>query len=182
MKVENTQGGRSLGEESHERAAMKRSPATVGKRAELLDKTKWGMSFEWSQLEALAAYFEHYEIAGNTVLFREGSRDAYMGVITSGRVKIHKTGDSGKHRRICVLGSGQAFGEMSLIDGYPRSASVVAVEPVTLLIMTRAGFERLCNECPHLGVKLLEKIAKLMSERLRQTSGILIDYLDDVER
>jgi len=160
---------------------LKQSPVTIGKRAEFLDQTKWGRDFEWGQLESLAAFFEHYEISKSAILFSEGSREAYMALITSGKVKIHKTGGSGKHRRICVLGPGQAFGEMSLVDGYPRSATVVAMERVTLLILTRESFTRLSQEAPQLAVKLLMKIAKLMSERLRQTSGILIDYLDDSE-
>ena len=169
-------------ETTHAHSVMRKSPVTVGKRAELLDKTKWGRDFEWSQLASLAGFFELFEIPGRATLFTEGTRDPYMAVIVSGKVKIHKTGGSGKNRRICVLGPGQAFGEMSLIDGYPRSATVVTVDPVSLLILSREGYERLRAECPQLAVRILEKIAKLMSERLRQTSGILIDYLDDTHR
>ena len=164
---------------SQKKEDLKKSPYTIRKRAEFLDSTKWGRDFEWHQLEALAAYLEPYEIPRGKILFKEGSREAYMALVTEGKVKIHKTGDSGKNRRIGVLGAGQAFGEMSLVDGYPRSATVVAMEPVTLLVLTRARFEELCTEAPQLAVKLMKKIAKLMSERLRQTSGILIDYLDD---
>ena len=164
---------------TREKEDLKKSPFTIRMRAEFLDSTKWGRDFEWHQLEALSAYLEPYEIPRSKILFKEGSRDAYLSLVTHGKVKIHKTGDSGKNRRICVLGPGQAFGEMSLIDGYPRSATVVAMEEVTLLVMTRDRFEELCVEAPQLAVKLLKKIAKLMSERLRQTSGILIDYLDD---
>lgn len=162
-----------------DKVMLKRSPMTKGKVAEFIDSTRWGRDFEWSQLEQLSNYFDPYVIPRSAILFSEGSRDAYMGLIVSGKVKIHKTGESGKNRRICVLGSGQAFGEMSLIDGYPRSATVVAMESVTLLILSREKFNALCAECPQLAVRLIIKISKLMSERLRQTSGILIDYLDE---
>ncbi len=78
------------------------------------------------------------------------------------------------------LGTGKAYQQelLALIDGEPRSATCVATEPSVLLALTQAGFQRLCEERPALALKLLTRIAKLMSRRLRQTSGRLVDYLD----
>jgi CRP/FNR family cyclic AMP-dependent transcriptional regulator len=66
---------------------------------------------------------------------------------------------------------------MSLVDGEPRSASVVADEPTTLVVLTAEGFACLSSEVPRLAIKVLLKISKLISQRLRQTSGTLVDYL-----
>jgi CRP-like cAMP-binding protein len=66
---------------------------------------------------------------------------------------------------------------MSIIDGEPRSAAAVTAVESTLLVMTADKFNRLLDEWPRVAVVLVMKIAKLMSQYLRQTSGRLIDHL-----
>jgi CRP-like cAMP-binding protein len=66
---------------------------------------------------------------------------------------------------------------MTIIDGEPRSASAITVGEATLMVMTEDNFDRLVNERPRVAVVLVLKIAKLMSQYLRQTSGRLIDHL-----
>ena len=66
---------------------------------------------------------------------------------------------------------------MSLIDGEPRSASVIAEEPSLLVVLTGEGLAALSSDVPRLAIKVLLKIAKLISQRLRQTSGALVDSL-----
>ena len=68
-------------------------------------------------------------------------------------------------------------GELSLIDGEPRFASALAATYVTLLVLSKDKFVRLTKESPYLGVTLALKLAKLMSQRLRRTTGRLIDIL-----
>ena len=79
---------------------------------------------------------------------------------------------------IASLAKGAVFGEMSLIDGSPRSASIIANEDAILLVLTKDKFFYLMDHAPRLGLKLVLKIAKSLSLRLRQTSGVLIDYLE----
>jgi CRP-like cAMP-binding protein len=71
------------------------------------------------------------------------------------------------------------MGEMSLLDELPYSATAVAREDTQLLLLTRMNFERLGIEQPVLCNVLLRQIARLMSLRLRQTTGILLDYLGE---
>jgi CRP-like cAMP-binding protein len=98
-------------------------------------------------------------------------------LIVDGRVSVMKQGAGGAAKQISSAGAGRVVGEMSLIDGEPRSASVVADEPSTLVVLTGEGFAHLSSENPRLAIKVLLKISKLISQRLRQTSGALVDYL-----
>ena len=88
-----------------------------------------------------------------------------------------KEGAGHEAKQIGSAGVGRIIGEMSLIDGEPRSASVVADVPTTLVVLTGEGFARLSSDVPRLAVKILLKISKLISQRLRQTSGALVDHL-----
>ena len=67
---------------------------------------------------------------------------------------------------------------MSLLDDLPYSATATAKDLTKLVLITRHNFERLTEEHPILGVKMLKKIARLMSLRLRQTTGVLVDHLE----
>ena len=103
-----------------------------------------------------------------------------MCIIVEGKVDIVKEDGRLKRKLIASVSAGKAFGEMSLIEGDMRSAAAMASEDSTLLVLTKENFELLLNDNCVLGTKLLLKISKLMSQRLRMTSGILVDYLSEM--
>ena len=107
----------------------------------------------------------------------EGDWNDYSGRV--GRRLVHiSTEDSGPVAKVlATLGPGKTFGEMSLVDGQPRSATAIVREDATLLVMTDRKFRAMCNDFPRLGVKLLLMIASMVSQRLRQTSGQVVDFL-----
>ncbi len=128
--------------------------------------------------EMLSHHLQAFEADPGCVIFREGEPGRYMCLLVSGRVKSYKESDAEHMAEVANESRGRSVGEMALIDGEPRSATCVATEPTVLLLLTQASFERLCEERPALALKLLTRIARLMSRRLRQTSGRLVDYLD----
>ncbi|HOE16577.1 MAG TPA: hypothetical protein PLX02_03800 [Syntrophorhabdaceae bacterium] len=65
-----------------------------------------------------------------------------------------------------------------MIDGNPRSATAVASADTVLVALSKDDLNRLLKEKPYVGIKMLQKIAFSMSQRLRQTTGILVDYLE----
>ena len=146
-------------------------------RARLLDKTKWSSDFEWRQIEAMVKYMSVRKAAKDSILIREGAVESFMCIIISGKVRIEKEDENGSKKFITYVGPGQILGELSLNDEEPRSASAVAAEDVTFLMLTRDDFDRMSTEMPLLAVKLLLRIIKGLGERLRRTSGILADYL-----
>ena len=150
----------------------------LDERTELLDRTKWGREFNWKQLELIAQYTQPYRVRKDEAIVREGERAAYMCIILAGRVHVMKNKGSREPRKISQLGRGHAFGEMSLIDGEPRSATIVATTDVLLLMMRPEDFEGLIEKYPQIGVVLVLKLAKAVSQRLRMTSGALVEALD----
>jgi CRP/FNR family transcriptional regulator, cyclic AMP receptor protein len=143
----------------------------------LIEKTLWANEFSFPQLKKLAACMDVHQVPKETLLFYEGDKTDYLVLIVKGQVHVMKFDSQHKPKRITTLGAGKTIGEMTLIDGEPRSASAVTATDVTLMVMTVDHFNRLVNEWPGVAVILVLKIAKLMSQYLRQTSGRLIDHV-----
>lgn len=146
-------------------------------KSNLIDGTQWANEFSFAQVKKLAAYVDVYRIPEETVLFFEGDSNAFLMLIAMGQVHVVKFDSRRNPKRIATLGPGKTIGEMSIIDGEPRSAAAVTAVESTLLVMTAEKFNRLLDEWPRVAVVLVMKIAKLMSQYLRQTSGRLIDHL-----
>jgi CRP-like cAMP-binding protein len=96
-------------------------------------------------------------------------------LLIEGRVNILKRGADGTDRQLASASAGSTFGEMSLVDDEPRSASVIAEESSVFVVLTGQGMLDLCAEQPRLATKVLLKIAKVLSQRLRDTSDALVD-------
>jgi CRP/FNR family cyclic AMP-dependent transcriptional regulator len=146
-------------------------------KANLIDGTPWADEFSFPQIKKLATFMDVYHVPEETVLFFEGDKRPYFVLIVKGQVHVVKFDSMRKPRRIATLGAGKTIGEMTIIDGEPRSASAVTAGEATLMVMTADNFDHLVNERPRVAVVLVLKIAKLMSQYLRQTSGRLIDHL-----
>jgi CRP/FNR family cyclic AMP-dependent transcriptional regulator len=151
---------------------------TLPQISKVVESTSWADNLSAREIETLSRYLHVCTAEEGSVIVQQGRREAYLCLIVEGRVSIMKQG-SGRAKKIGSAGVGRTVGEMSLIDGEPRSASVVADEPTTLVVLTAEGFARLSSENPRLAVKVVLKISKLISQRLRQTSGALVNYLGD---
>jgi CRP/FNR family cyclic AMP-dependent transcriptional regulator len=149
----------------------------VALRAALLEKTQWANEFAFQEIERLAEYLQSRALKKGATIFKEGDRDATLFVIAQGKVGVFKAGARQKDLPIATLGVGATIGEMALVDGQPRSAAAVASDDLILLALTRAELERLTSEHPRLAVKVMTKVAKLLSQRLRQTTNNLADRL-----
>lgn len=146
-------------------------------KSNLLDATQWAGEFSFPQVKKLAGYMDAFQTPPETVLFYEGDKDPYLVLIIKGEVHVVKFDSHRTPKKIATIGSGKTIGEMSIIDGEPRSASAITASEATLMVMTTESFNRLINEWPAVAIILVQKIAKLMSQYLRQTSGRLIDHL-----
>ncbi len=153
-------------------------PLTTGARTQLLESSAaWSGEFEWKEIEALSVYTAAFKAAKGTLIVTEGSREQYMGIVIAGQVDVKKRRADGNQRTIAQIGPGKTFGEMSLVDGEPRSASIVAATDSTLLIIKKEHVDRIRKEAPGIGFKLFFKVSRILSQRLRQTSSILADAL-----
>jgi len=142
--------------------------------AKMLDNTQWGTEFSWEQMLALGDYFIPDVIKAGDIIFTEGEPGDSMSIIVSGSIEITRD-----HKVLSTLHAGRAYGEMSLIDNERRSATAIAKEECLLLSIDKMGFDQLSEEEPVLALQLIMKITRLLSLRLRKTSGELCDILDE---
>ena len=145
----------------------------------MLENAQMLRGFEWAQISALAAYVQLYRAAPGAVLFREGDRGDFMCIVLEGKLEVHKEDNRRIDKTVTTIFPGRSLGEMTIVDGEPRSATAVAIEPTTVAVLTQENFLLIMRDKPALSAKLLLKIARLLSQRLRLTSGILVDYLEE---
>jgi CRP-like cAMP-binding protein len=146
-------------------------------RAELLEGTQWTEDLSWKEIEIFVRYLNTTKVRKDMPIFHEGAREAYMCILVKGSVNVMKQNEKQEGKTLSVITRGKTFGEMALFDGEPRSATIVSASETVLLILTKANLDRLISEVPGLAAKILLKLAKMLSQRLRVASGLLIDYI-----
>jgi CRP/FNR family transcriptional regulator, cyclic AMP receptor protein len=115
--------------------------------------------------------------AGEYVFF-EGDLESHFYIIESGQVQIFTTNSTKKRVNICMVESGESFGEFALLDHKPRSASAQAVSDVTLIKVSEAGYQELLEELPGWASSMLRSFA----HRLKKMTQILKDSEQFIER
>ena len=153
-------------------------PAAYGHALiDMLDGAALFSGFEWSELEVLARYTSAFEADTGHMLFREGDPGDRLYILVSGRIETYKQ-DEVRHRAVIATdGAGKSVGEMALIDGEPRSASCVVRQPSILIALGRDSFAKLAKSHPAIAFRVLSRVARLISRRLRATSGRLVEYM-----
>lgn len=114
------------------------------------------------------------EYAQNEIIFCEFEPGNEFYFIQAGKVKIVKL-ISGKEKTIDVMGDGDVFGEMSILEEEPRSATAIAMTPVKLLKFHRDNFDALLQGNPQLAYKLLLIFSKRIYDAKRRLMILLLD-------
>jgi CRP/FNR family cyclic AMP-dependent transcriptional regulator len=109
---------------------------------------------------AIAELATEEAFPAGAVLVRQGEPGETFIVIASGSASVETGG-----RQVRTLAAGDFLGEISLIDGGPRTATVTAIEPIAALVIQRAGFERLMSDFPVIRLDVLEALTKRIRER-----------------
>ncbi|MBI5110239.1 MAG: cyclic nucleotide-binding domain-containing protein [Rhodocyclales bacterium] len=145
---------------------------------EIIEVIQLFEDFEPPELEALARYMRAYRAPLGAEVIREGDDGDFMLLILEGSVEIVKKDVRGQAQIMGSAGPGKTLGEMSLIDGEPRFASCVALEPVTFAVLDRESLSRILAEEPRLGVKLMMELLMLLNQRLRSVSAQLMECME----
>lgn len=135
-------------------------------------------NFSPDELSLITAHINAYRAPAGITILNEGERGCFLCIVVEGRVGVFKQDGNGEKKQIAAITPGKCFGEMSLIDELPYSAGIAALTDTKLVLISRDNFRRIVDDHPVLGVRLVWKIARLISLRLRQTSGQLVDYLE----
>lgn len=128
-------------------------------------------------LEILAESLPTSRVEAGDMVVEEGDLSTQMFVVVAGELEVIKKGESGGDVRVAVLGPSDWFGEMSIIDVQPRSASVRAVAPTLVLSITADHVENLLYRRDVKDYALfIMNIARELSRRLRVADGILAQF------
>ena len=126
--------------------------------------------------EILSKFLFPKELPMGGLVCKEGQHGSFLSFVASGELEIVKTLD-GKEVTISTITEGDSLGEMALIDGLTRSATVRAKKPSTILILRRDDFNKLLIQHPEVGIKILKGIARLLSLNLRKASAQITTYM-----
>jgi len=109
------------------------------------------------------------QLGADEVLFLAGDPGDGCYRVDSGLLKVMMVSRSGIERILVVLGPGAIVGELSIIDGRPRSASVVAVRDSTLSFLSRSAFDEFAKKHP----EIYKSLVTIIAERLRETDTVV---------
>ena len=117
-----------------------------------------------AELDRFAEVTREREYPRNSVILFEDDPGDALYIVSAGQVKVVLIGEDGREVILSVLGDGDFFGEMSLIDDEPRSAHVIAMKDSHLLVLRRDDFQAQLQQHPSVALKLL----RVLVQRLRR--------------
>lgn len=133
----------------------------------ILEKIFLFKELNWLELKKIETIIHERSYMPGEVIFNEGDSSEGMYVIKDGAVDVVR-GTPTKEVKLGSLKSGDFFGEVSLLDEFPRSATVKATEKTEVLGFFRPDLLGLISREPRIGSKILLSLAKMMGERLRR--------------
>jgi len=145
---------------------------------DLVGRSHFFAEFERADIDLLAGYMRVYSAEGGQTIIREGDDGDFMLLIISGAVDIFKNNANSERQLMTSVGPGVTLGEMSMIDGEPRFATCIATDTSTFAVLDRDAMANIILERPSLGSKILIKLVTMLSQRLRQTSARLLQFME----
>jgi signal transduction histidine kinase len=130
-------------------------------------------------LDEIAPEIGLVRLSADEIVFEEGEPGDCLYLVSSGSVRISKQGRGGQQETLCVIGAGDFFGEMALLDGRPRSARAAAVETSVLGQISYATFEYILQRAPR---RLHANFLRSVTDRLREVNVQYISELMRAER
>lgn len=122
---------------------------------------------------------ERMQLEEGETLFEQGDPSRALYVIEAGQVQVRSRTEGGEDIVLAELGSGTVVGEMSIISGGSRSATVVALEELQLFRLSRESFESLRGQDRPAAYKIIVRLARTLGERRRETDARVQEVFDD---
>jgi CRP-like cAMP-binding protein len=149
--------------------------SVFGRIKHILGEIPFFEDFSTDELDFFSRNVSLRYFPAQTVLFKEGDIGDYLFFIVEGMVDVRLESTESKQNIIASFDRGSCVGEMSIVDDYPRSATIVVMKPSELLFLTRKRLKSICQENPPVGIKFLYGLAKSLSMRLRKRTGRFAD-------
>jgi len=140
-------------------------------------------SFPEDQLRMLTTMVTRRSATRSTTIMAGGDATDSLYIVLSGRLKVMMSDSDGKEVILSILGPGEFFGEMGLIDDEPRSASVVTIEPCELLAIAKRDFKKCLVENNEMAMAVMRGLVRRLREADRKIGSLaLLDVYGRVAR
>jgi len=167
-------------------------PTDIRESAECLRNVPFFNELEESELVKVVRVGVRKKYKKGSIILLESESGAALFVIISGKVKIVRTDDDGREVILSILGENDFFGEMSILDGLARSASVIAITKTELFMIHRRDFLKLLHDFPAVTIALLKELtmrlrkadSQIKSLSLKDAAGrvanVILQLADDI--
>ena len=153
-----------------------------GTTEEVLSKVPAFANLAPRDLKEVAAIVHKREYRAGEPVFYQGDPGLGMYIVQEGEVSIAILGKDGNEQELAVLGDGDFFGELALLDESPRSANAICKTDCTLIGFFRPDLFELIEKENTFGIKIVLKLAEIVAERLRKTDKELSKVKSQSER
>jgi CRP-like cAMP-binding protein len=142
--------------------------------AEVLHKVPLFSDLNEAELARFAEVTREREYPKNSVILFEDDPGDALYIVSTGQVKVVLIGEDGREVILSVLGDGDFFGEMALIDDEPRSAHVIAMKDSQLLVLRRDDFQLQLRDHPTIALKLLRELVQRLRRADEKIGGLVL--------
>jgi CRP-like cAMP-binding protein len=132
---------------------------------------------ERGDLIVVATKMDFWKLSPGEVLFSEWDKAEFVCFIESGELDVTKKSGPDTSEVIATLKRGRSIGEMSIINNFPRSATVIARTQVRLAVFPSSAFADIPENDPRIAINILKGLANLLSINLKKTSSRISDNL-----
>lgn len=142
---------------------LTKRPAT-GERSTPLKAVPFFTQLTEDELDHIRSLAAEKRYPKNAVVLSEGEMGDSLYMIQSGKVKVFISDQDGREMILKILGPGDFFGEMSMIDKQPRSASITTLEASVFLVLSHAAFEKCIERVP----RIANMVMRILAQRVRE--------------
>ncbi len=130
-------------------------------------------------LDPIASLLIERRFPRNKTIVEEGLPGDYMYIIREGRVTVSKLSDDGREKILEFLEEGAFFGEMSLLDNAPRSATVKALTDTRILALSRSDFLSVLRKTPDLAMAVIQELSRRLRQVDEQASSLSFQRVEE---
>jgi CRP/FNR family transcriptional regulator, cyclic AMP receptor protein len=146
----------------------------IGERTMALKAVPFFTQLNDRELDVVRSVATEKAYPKNAVVLTEGEMGDSLYMIQSGKVKVFIGDEDGREIILKILGAGDFFGEMSMIDKQPRSASVTTLEPSVFLVLSHSAFEKCVEQAPRIGNMVMQCLATRVREADRKIGTLAL--------
>src|SRR5450631_4574336 len=148
--------------------AIDQKRPAVGERTMTLKAVPFFTQLSDKELDVVRSVAAEKNYSKNAVVLTEGEVGDSLYMIMSGKVKVFIGDEEGREIILKILGPGDFFGEMSLIDKQPRSASVATLDNSVFKVLSHDAFEMALDRAPRIAISVMQALAKRLRDADRK--------------